>query len=80
MASNFSDVGDLVINVGDMLAIASGGYYRSTCHRVVNPLEPEAPSRFSLPLFLHPRPQVQLSETITAKDFLQTRLREIGLL
>ena len=75
-----SDVGDLVINVGDMLAIASGGYYRSTCHRVVNPVEPAAQSRFSMPLFLHPRPQVQLSETTTAKDFLQARLREIGLL
>lgn len=75
-----SDPGDLVINLGDMLAIASGRYYRSTRHRVVNPVGPAAQSRFSMPLFLHPRPEVWLSETITARNFLKTRLRDIGLL
>jgi isopenicillin N synthase-like dioxygenase len=76
-----SDLGDLVVNVGDMLALVSNDYYRSTSHRVVNP-EGEAAygPRFSMPLFLHPRSEVHLTATITAKEFLQQRLREIGLL
>lgn len=76
-----SESGDLVINVGDMLALVSDGYYRSTTHRVVNPQDEAAPtSRFSMPLFLHPRPEVHLKASLTAKEFLQQRLREIGLL
>lgn len=73
--------GDLVINAGDMLQEASGGYYVSTTHRVVNPKGPEARlPRYSMPLFLHPRPEVRLSEKHTAGSYLDERLREIGLL
>jgi isopenicillin N synthase-like dioxygenase len=76
-----SDLGDLVVNVGDMLALVSDGYYRSTTHRVINPPGDAAQTaRFAMPLFLHPRADAQLTATITAKDFLQQRLREIGLL
>ena len=77
------DRGDLVINVGDMLQLASGGYYRSTTHRVVNPVGvgPAAQtSRLSMPLFLHPRPEVVLAGTTTAHHYLQERLGELGLL
>jgi isopenicillin N synthase-like dioxygenase len=74
-------MGDLVVNVGDMLQLASQGYYRSTTHRVVNPVGALARrSRYSMPLFLHPRPEVVLVDGITAKSYLQERLREIGLL
>lgn len=74
-------VGDLVVNVGDMLQLASQGYYRSTTHRVVNPVGDLAGrSRYSMPLFLHPRPDVVLADGITAKSYLQERLRAIGLL
>ncbi|NJM28672.1 MAG: isopenicillin N synthase family oxygenase [Pseudanabaena sp. RU_4_16] len=74
-------MGDLVVNVGDMLQLASQGYYRSTTHRVVNPAGVLAQkSRYSMPLFLHPRPEVVLADGITAKSYLQKRLREIGLL
>ncbi len=73
-----SDFGSLVINVGDMLQEASGGYYRSTTHRVINPTGPGAGrSRVSLPLFLQPRPEVVLSERYTAGAYLDERLREI---
>lgn len=76
-----SNSGDLVVNVGDMLQMASQGYYRSTTHRVTNPKgESARRSRFSMPLFLHPRPDVVLSGTVTARSYLQERLREIGLL
>lgn len=73
-----SDFGSLVINVGDMLQEASGGYYQSTTHRVVNPSgEGARRSRVSLPLFLQPRPDVVLSERYTAGSYLDERLREI---
>jgi isopenicillin N synthase-like dioxygenase len=73
-----SDFGSLVINVGDMLQEASGGYYKSTTHRVVNPSgEGARRSRVSLPLFLQPRPDVVLSERYTAGSYLDERLREI---
>ena len=75
------DSGDLIINVGDMLALASHGHYRSTTHRVVNPVGTAAQrSRFSLPLFLHPRREVVLAGPITAHTYLLERLRELGLL
>jgi isopenicillin N synthase-like dioxygenase len=75
------DPGSIAINAGDMLQAASQGYYKSTTHRVVNPMGPDATlPRYSMPLFLHPRPEVQLTEGLTAGEFLKQRLREIGLL
>ncbi len=73
------DPGMIAINVGDMLEMASGGYFPSTVHRVVNPETTGRGARFSMPMFLHPRPEVVLKEGTTADDFLQQRLREIGL-
>lgn len=75
-----TDPANIVVNSGDMLQEASGGYYRSTTHQVVNP-EPGAPSmsRLSMPLFLHPRPEVRLSARYTAREYLDERLMEIGL-
>jgi len=75
------DPGQIIINSGDMLQMASQGYYKSTTHQVVNPRGPEAKlPRFSMPLFLHPRPEVRLSEKHTARSYLDERLCEIGLL
>lgn len=73
------DPGMIAINVGDMLEMASGGYFPSTVHRVVNPETATSGARFSMPMFLHPRPDVVLKTGTTADDFLQQRLREIGL-
>ncbi|MEL6998048.1 MAG: 2OG-Fe(II) oxygenase family protein [Pseudomonadota bacterium] len=73
------DPGMIAINCGDMLEMASGGYFPSTIHRVVNPEKTETGARFSMPMFLHPRPEVLLKPDTTADDFLQQRLREIGL-
>ena len=75
------DPGSIVINSGDMLKMASQGYYPSTTHRVVNPRGPEAKlPRYSMPLFLHPRPEVRLSAEHTAQSYLSERLQQIGLL
>ncbi len=75
------DFGNLIINIGDMLQEASGGYFPSTTHRVINPSgERQTHSRISLPLFLHPKPEVVLSPRYTAHDYLMERLRELGVI
>ena len=86
--------GELVINIGDMLQRLTNGRLRSTSHRVVNPApERASKARFSMPFFLHFRPDFLIealpgtvadSEApqwppITAHDYLLERLREIKL-
>ncbi|RDC60628.1 Gibberellin 2-beta-dioxygenase [Alteripontixanthobacter maritimus] len=85
--------GALVVNIGDMLERLTNGRLRSTRHRVVNPGGAAARrSRYSMPFFLHFRPDFliealpqcvapgdRLAKPITAHDFLAKRLREIGL-
>lgn len=74
------DFGNLIVNIGDMLQEASGHYFPSTTHRVVNPEGADtSKARISLPLFLHPRPDVVLSDKYTAEEYLQERLRELGV-
>ncbi len=85
---------EIVINVGDMLQRLTNNYLKSTTHRVVNPPRVEwHNSRLSIPFFLHPRSDMNLSclpstvtaesplayEPITAGEYLNERLREIGL-
>jgi isopenicillin N synthase-like dioxygenase len=87
--------GALVINVGDMLDRLTNSKLRSTTHRVVNPQgEAAKRSRFSMPFFLHFRPDYVIEtldscieegrdseapEPISSHEFLQQRLREINL-
>ena len=72
--------GQLIVNIGDMLHEATGGYLPSTTHRVAAPECGEAlPSRMSLPLFLHPRPEVVLSPRYSARQYLTQRLNELGV-
>ena len=87
--------GSLVVNIGDMLQRLSNHVLPSTTHRVVNPKpERSRFPRYSTPYFLHFRPDYEiktLPQTITAEqpnrypeplksqDFLETRLKEIGL-
>ena len=80
--------GCLVINVGDMLQRQTGGQLPSTTHRVVNPpAERRHLSRYSMPFFLHYRPDWLITPfvenaampPITAHDFLLQRLAEIKL-
>jgi len=71
--------GYITINSGDMLAKATQGFYPSTPHQVINPPDQENRSRYSMPLFVHPNPEIQLDEHQTAGQYLDERLREIGL-
>lgn len=75
------DPGSVVINAGDMLDLASGGFFPSTTHRVLNPTTGANRSRCSTPLFLHPADPVQLDvrdgAPYTAFDFLNDRITAI---
>ena len=72
------DPGSLAINGGEMLDLATGGYYPATTHRVVNPTGDAARvPRMSLPMFLHPADDVVLARGRTAHDFLQERIAEL---
>ena len=73
------DPGMITINNGDMLSLATNGYFPSTTHRVINPDDKLNLSRYSMPMFLHPHPDVKLRQDFTAEAFLQERLKEIGL-
>ncbi|HPH84711.1 MAG TPA: 2-oxoglutarate and iron-dependent oxygenase domain-containing protein [Ferruginibacter sp.] len=84
----------IVVNVGDMLQRLTNNKLRSTTHRVVNPDRSLwHTSRFSIPFFLHPKAGMNLQcldscvdelhplmyDKITAGEYLDERLREIGL-
>ncbi len=73
------DFGLLIVNIGDMLQEASGHYYPSTTHRVLNPAGVAArKSRISLPLFLHPRREIVLSDRYTVGSYFEERMRELS--
>lgn len=75
-----SDGNQVIVNIGDMLQEASNGYFPSTSHRVVTPAGTDnRDGRMSLPLFLHPRPEVVLSDRYTAGSYLKERLDELGV-
>ena len=86
--------GELVVNIGDMLQRLTNNVLKSTSHRVVNPPpERRGRARYSMPFFLHFRPDFLIEtlpgcmterpnlypQPITAHDFLLERLREIKL-
>lgn len=74
------EFGNLIVNIGDMLQEASGHYFPSTTHRVINPQGSDtSKARISLPLFLHPRPDVILSDQYSADSYLKERLRQLGV-
>lgn len=85
---------EIVVNVGDMLQRLTNNYLKSTTHRVVNPpRELWHTPRLSIPFFLHPRSTMDLTcldmcvteerplayDPITAGEYLDERLRQIGL-
>lgn len=70
----------IIVNAGDMLEECTKHYYPSTQHRVINPIgEAAKKSRLSMPLFLHPRNEVVLSNRHTAGSYCAERYAELGL-
>ncbi|MFK7863099.1 MAG: isopenicillin N synthase family dioxygenase [Pseudohongiellaceae bacterium] len=82
---------EIVLDTGDMMSRLTNDVLPSTVHRVVNPHKQDK-SRYSMPFFLHPHSKADLSclpqclgesgakyPPITAGEFLQQRLEEIGL-
>ena len=89
-----AEEGELIINMGDMMARLTNNKLKSTQHRVVNPpKELWGTSRYSVPFFMHPSSDMSLNcledciseaqpkayEDCTAGEFLEERLRELGL-
>lgn len=72
-----TDKTSIAVNIGDMLEMCTQGYFTSTLHRVVNPIGKNE-ARLSMPLFLHPHPDVLLKKDFSAEDYLNERIREIG--
>ena len=86
---------ELMVDAGDMLQNLTNGIYKSTTHRVVRPKgEAAKQPRYSIPCFIHARPEVDLKPlascvarcggeerypAITASAYLNQRLKEIGL-
>jgi isopenicillin N synthase-like dioxygenase len=85
---------EIMINVGDMLSRHSNNKLKSTIHRVTNPpKELWGTSRYSIPFFMHPVSSMKLDvlencidqnnpkqfEDITSGEFLEQRLKELGL-
>lgn len=84
----------VVVNVGDMLDRLTNHKLKSTIHQVVNPpREKMNQSRYSIPFFMHPRADMDLTSLescidaqhpklyvdMTAGEFLDERLMELGL-
>ncbi len=87
-----SDEDEIVLDTGDMMSRLTNDVLPSTIHRVVNPNNSNV-SRYSMPFFLHPHSNASLNclpqcagpggskyPPITAGEFLQQRLHEIGLI
>ena len=89
-----AEADELMINVGDMLSRHTNNKLKSTIHQVVNPpRELWSTSRYSIPFFMHPVSDMPLNclegciddhnpklyDDISAGEFLDQRLKEIGL-
>jgi isopenicillin N synthase-like dioxygenase len=84
--------GQIVVNAGEMLSRVTNEVVLAATHRVVNPAGP-AGERFSMPFFVHPRAECDLSAldrfvsaerpgrfpAMTAGQLLEERLHAIGL-
>lgn len=87
---------EIVIDSGDMIQNLTNGRFKATTHRVVVPEgQSSKEPRFSMPCFIHPHGEASLKPRdksvaatggevkfpdITAGEYLQQRLEEIGLM
>ena len=83
--------GSFVVNIGDLMALWTGGRWVSTMHRVVNPAEGDTSSRLTIPFFYLPnhdasiepmRPftdsaSVERFEAVTVSDWVSRKVQKI---
>ncbi|MDB4059905.1 isopenicillin N synthase family oxygenase [Gammaproteobacteria bacterium] len=76
----------IVCNIGDMMQLVTDGMLLSTTHRVINYSNSRSKSRYSMPFFLHPAPNIVLKSIfndddkgVLADEFLNERLKAIKL-
>jgi len=88
-----AEEGQIVVDAGDMLSRATNEVVPAATHRVVSPPGGGLTDRYSMPFFVHPYSACRLDvmerfvsperppkfPPITAGEFLEERLREIGL-
>ncbi len=86
-----SKMGQLVVDSGDVLSRICNDVIPSTTHRVINTPEGKERSRYSMPFFVHPNTDVQMTcipscvgsgkkyEDIPYAKFFEQRLKDIGL-
>ena len=85
-----SELGQIVVDSGDMLSRITNDVIPATIHRVINPNDSHS-RRYSMPFFVHPHPEAMLKclpscrgeaekyPPISSHDFLMERLEQIGL-
>ncbi|MEC7241893.1 MAG: 2-oxoglutarate and iron-dependent oxygenase domain-containing protein [Myxococcota bacterium] len=87
-----AEKGELIVDSGDMMSRLTNGVIPATTHRVINP-EDGTTERFSMPFFVHPRPEVSLAtlpqfrgpgfpappRDLDARTYLLNRLESLGL-
>ncbi|MFI1015593.1 isopenicillin N synthase family dioxygenase [Streptomyces sp. NPDC020965] len=84
--------GGFVVNIGDLMALWTGGLWVSTMHRVVNPARGDASSRLSVPFFYLPNhdasteplrpfdtpdPARRPGGAVTAGEWMSDKLRKL---
>lgn len=83
--------GSFVINIGDLMALWTGGRWVSTMHRVVNPVHADTSSRISIPFFFQPNhdalveplpsltstPDRQRPEPVIAGEWMTTKMQKL---
>ena len=81
-----SDHDGIICNIGDMMQLVTRNQLKSTTHRVIHYDDGTNTSRYSMPFFLHPAPNVMLKsivndckDEVLAHDFLEERVKAIKL-
>jgi len=68
--------GTFVVNIGEMLELATNGYLKATLHRVISPLR--GTDRISLPFFYNPALDATMPQLAVSQEF-QSRARGLSV-
>ncbi|MCP3802371.1 hypothetical protein NLX83_24180 [Allokutzneria sp. A3M-2-11 16] len=68
--------GSFVVNIGDLMALWTGGRWVSTMRRVINPERGDTSSRLSIPYFYQPNHDTRVDDVI-AGEWMATKTRKL---